>query len=93
MSYLLLYEKLPNRSELAILKKKLHDMSHLPDAVVNAMKTFPKDALPMDVLQSVIPMLAHHDPKVGRHPSREASLDTALNIIAKTSAEIGRAHV
>ena len=89
VSYLLLYEKLPNRSELAILKEKLHDMSHLPDAVVNAMKTFPKDALPMDVLQSVIPMLAHHDPKVGRHPSREASLDTAINIIAKTSAVVG----
>lgn len=86
--YLLLYEKLPNRSELAVLKKDLQDMSHLPDPVINAMKTFPKDISPMDMLQSVIPMLAHHDPKITRQSSRDTVLETAVNLIAKTSAVV-----
>jgi citrate synthase len=84
--YLLLYEKLPNRTELAVLKKKLSDMSHLPEPVVNAMKTFPKDALPLDVLQSTIPMLAHHDPKIKKHLTRETALDTGIGLIARTSS-------
>jgi citrate synthase len=84
--YLLLHEKLPNRSELAVLKKKLNEMSHLPEAVINAMKTFPKDALPMDVLQSAIPMLAHHDPKIKKQMNRDLAMESAISLVAKTSS-------
>ena len=84
--HLLLFEKLPNRDELAFIRKELNTLSHLPEAVINAMKTFPKDALPMDVLQSVIPMLAHHDPKIKKQPTRDMALDTGLNLIAKISS-------
>lgn len=84
--HLLLYEKLPNRQELAELKKNLHDHSHLPDAIIAAMKTFPKDALPMDVLQAVIPMLAHHDPLVKKTVTREMAFEMAINLIAKVSS-------
>ncbi|MBU1171826.1 MAG: citrate (Si)-synthase [Proteobacteria bacterium] len=84
--HLLLYEKLPNRNELANLKKNIHNHSHLPDSIIAAMKTFPKDSLPMDVLQSVIPMLAHHDPFVKKTITRDMALEIGINLIAKMSS-------
>lgn len=86
VAYLLLREKLPTREELAELKKSLHEHSHLPDAIITSMKTFPKDALPMDVIQAVIPMLAHHDPHVKKAITRAMALDMAINLIAKMSS-------
>jgi citrate synthase len=50
--------------------------------VITAMKTFPKDALPMDVLQATVPMLAHRDPDI-KDQSMEASLRMAIRLIAK----------
>lgn len=85
VAYLLLYEKLPNRSELAGLKNQIHGHSHLPDPIIASMKTFPRDALPMDVIQAVIPMLAHHDPNVKKNITRDIALDMAINLIAKMS--------
>jgi citrate synthase len=86
--FLLLYERLPTREQLRDIKKKLNDASHLPEAIINAMKTFPKDALPMDVLQSVVPMMAHHDPKIRKNPTREQALETGINLCAKVSSVV-----
>ena len=80
--YLLLYEKLPDKAALAELKRRLSAERPLPPEVIAALKTRPKDALPMDVLQCVVPMLAQHDPDI-RDPSMEASLRMAVRLIAK----------
>ena len=64
VSYLLLYEKLPDTGELEEFKRQLAAERALPPEVIAAMKTRPKDALPMDVLQAVVPMLANHDSEV-----------------------------
>ena len=64
VSFLLLYEKLPDKDELEEFKRQLAADRALPPDVIAAMKTRPKEALPMDVLQAVVPMLANHDPDI-----------------------------
>ena len=80
--HLLLYEKLPQADELAELKKQLSAERHIPPEVVAALKTRPKDALPMDILQCAVPMLAQHDPDI-TDQSMDASLRMAIKLIAK----------
>ena len=80
--YLLLFEKLPNAAELDGFKKQLSSERDIPRAVLQAMKTFPADALPMDVLQASAAMLAHHDPDV-KDPSRDSTLRMGIRLIAK----------
>jgi len=82
VSFLLLYEKLPGKDELEEFKRQLAANRALPPEVIAAMKTRPKDALPMDVLQAVVPMLANHDPDI-RDQSQEAVLRMATSLIAK----------
>ncbi len=82
VAFLLLYEKLPDRAELAAFADDLAKNRELPQNVFAAMAGFPKDALPMDVLQAVVPMLAHHDPGVNAH-TRENALSIAIKLIAK----------
>ena len=82
VSFLLLYEKLPDKDELEEFKRQLAADRALPPDVIAAMKTRPKEALPMDVLQAVVPMLANHDPDI-RDQSREAVLRMATRLIAQ----------
>jgi citrate synthase len=82
VAFLLLYEKLPNQAELAAFSDELAKNRELPQNVFAAMTAFPKNALPMDVLQAVVPMLAHHDPGVNEH-NRENALAIAIKLIAK----------
>ncbi len=82
VAFLLLYEKLPNPAELAAFSDELTKNRELPQNIYAAMVAFPKDALPMDVLQAVVPMLAHHDPGVNTH-ARENALSIAIKLIAK----------
>jgi citrate synthase len=92
-AYLLLYEKLPDKSELEVFRNQIRAQQGLPDAVMAAMKTMPPSALPMDVLQSVVPMLAQHDEDVkARNQTREASLSMATKLIAKFSAIVAYWH-
>lgn len=80
--HLLLYERLPNADELSDFSQQLASLRDIPDAVIDALKTRPHDALPMDILQSAVPMLAHHDPDV-RDPSMESVNRMALKLVAK----------
>jgi len=82
VSFLLLYEKLPDKDELHAFKRQLAAQRALPPEIIAAMKTRPKDALPMDVLQAVVPMLANHDPDI-KDQSQEAVLRMATSLIAK----------
>ena len=82
VAFLLLYEKLPNETELSAFSAELAKNRDLPQNIYAAMNAFPKDALPMDVLQAVVPMLAHHDPGVNAH-NREAAVEIALKLIAQ----------
>ncbi|MBW2443218.1 MAG: citrate (Si)-synthase [Deltaproteobacteria bacterium] len=91
VSFLLLYEKLPNKQELGAFKQQLAAERALPPEVIAAMKTRPKEALPMDVLQAVVPMLANHDPDI-RDQSQAAVLRMATRLIAKFGSVIAAWH-
>jgi len=82
-AYLLLYEKLPNQAELEVFKARLSKEMAIPSGLLTSLKSWPKDALPMDVLQSAIAILSAYDPDI-KDQSREASLRIAGRLIAKT---------
>jgi citrate synthase len=82
VAYLLLYEKLPGKDELLELKKRLNAERQIPIEMIAALKTRPRDALPMDILQCAVPMLAQHDSDM-KDQSLEASLRMAIKLIAK----------
>jgi len=80
--YLMLYETLPTKKELEIFKETLTSERHLPVGIIRHLKKRKKTAHPMDVLQSVIPMLADFDdtPMVR---TKGAQIKTSIKLIAK----------
>jgi citrate synthase len=82
VAHLLLREHLPDRTELAALRKQLAVERPIPAEVVRALQTRPPGALPMDILQAAVPMLANHDPDI-RDSSREACDRMAVRLVAK----------
>ncbi len=80
--YLMLYEKLPGKTELEDFTGELKKRRHIDAQMTEALKTRPKGALPMDVLQGAVAFLANHHP----HPNRLArgnELDIGMSLIAK----------
>jgi 2-methylcitrate synthase len=82
VAHLLLFEKLPDKKELENFTMRLKEARDIPREIIEALKTRPADSLPMDILQSTIPMLANHDPDIENH-SLEASVERAVSLIAK----------
>jgi citrate synthase len=80
--HLLLREKLPDHNELASFKAQLVRERSIPPGVLAAMRTFPRTAVPMDVLQAGVALLAHHDPDL-MDTSREANGRKAVRLVAK----------
>ncbi|MDJ0783362.1 MAG: citrate/2-methylcitrate synthase [Desulfosarcinaceae bacterium] len=80
--YLLLYERLPSTAELGQLKQQLVANMPVPEGVIQAMQTFPANALPMDVMQATAAILAQYDPEI-REQSRDATERMGLRLIAK----------
>jgi citrate synthase len=90
--YLLWHNKLPNRSELAELKKQLAAERQLPDQVVEFLKTTPRTALPIDVLRTAVSMLGLHDLLLTLDQSLEATRRRAVSITAKVGVIIAYYH-
>ncbi len=82
VAHLLLHEKLPDKEELNAFNAQLAAERQLPPEMIAALKTRPKDALPMDILQAGVAMLAHHDPDVKKLSDAAASR-MAVKLIAK----------
>jgi len=82
VAHLLLYEKLPGKDELKAFKDALVAERGIPGEVIASLKTMPKDALPMDVLQAGVSILGQWDPDIN-DPSREAFSRMAIRLIAK----------
>ena len=82
IAHLLLFEKLPDEKELESFTARLKEARDIPREIIEALKTRPADSLPMDILQSSIPMIANHDSDIGNY-SLEACQDRAVSLIAK----------
>jgi len=59
--YLLWFGKLPTRAELADLSKRLVAGRTLNPAIVDLLRSFPKTALPMEVLRTAVSALSAYD--------------------------------
>ena len=90
--FLLLYEKLPNKAELASFSHQLSVERRLPPEVIAALKTRPADALPMDILQGGVSLLAHHDRDTQKGESRDITLQMGIRLIAKFPALLAAWH-
>lgn len=82
VAYLLLYEKLPASGELIAFQKQLAGQRSIAPQVIAALGTCPPKALPMDILQAAVALLAPHDPDV-RDASREAAMRMSIRLIAQ----------
>ncbi len=80
--YLLLFERLPNSSELGDFKQQIASQRDVPQSILDAMRAMPVEALPMDVLQAAVPMLANYDPDI-RNADIESAARKAVRLIAK----------
>ncbi|MGB5984309.1 MAG: citrate/2-methylcitrate synthase [Desulfobacterales bacterium] len=80
--FLLLYEKLPDESELEAFRQELSELRPLPQGVIDALKTQPVTAQPMDILQAGAALLANYEPDIGED-SREAFLRMGQRLIAQ----------
>jgi citrate synthase len=60
--YLLWFGKLPTRDELKDLRERLASERKLDKAVIDLLRTAPRDTTPMDVLRTAVSALSFYDP-------------------------------
>jgi citrate synthase len=80
--YLLWFGRLPTKTEFANFTKELGHNRALPADAVKAMKTFPKEALPMEVLRTTVSLLSMYD-KEAEDNGREANIRKAIRLTAQ----------
>ncbi|MEY4118984.1 MAG: hypothetical protein RLZZ116_2312 [Planctomycetota bacterium] len=86
--YLLWNTKLPTQAELNALKSALQAEYEIPDAIYDMIKSFPKDAVPMHALRTLVSALALHDKDAESSETTPAGIERAkrqaLRLVAKT---------
>jgi 2-methylcitrate synthase len=81
IAYLLIHEKLPNRSELAAYNTKLKVLRELPPEVRAVLEQLPAASHPMDVLRTGVSALGCCVPETAGHPAAGAR-DLADRLLA-----------
>lgn len=103
VAYLLIFGKLPNRAELNTFQLRLRKSGELPEEIIRIIETLPRDAHPMNVLQTGVAAFGCLDRdslEVTRHVSDPAAAleietEIAIRIMARTrsiAAAIARAR-
>lgn len=82
VSFLLLSDRLPTREELKRFQSEITAEGKIPESIFEMMKRLPTSANPMDVLQSMVPVLGSFDPQLNEE-TREANFQKALRLIGK----------
>lgn len=89
--YLLWHGQLPKQSELDELKAQLAASRDLPAEIIALMKTFPRDAKPMDVLRTTVSALGMYDPDAGDN-SIAAGWRKSLRLTAQIATIVAAWH-
>lgn len=90
-AYLLLYEKLPTRSELAAFRKTLGEERDVPPQVYDALRAMPKNAHPMDVTRTGYAVLAAYDPDYDKN-DHDSNVRKAVRIMAKAPTIVANGY-
>lgn len=80
--HLLWYGKLPTQAELDQLNRQLAENAEVPSAVIELLKSFPKDANAMAVLRTAVSSLALFDDQAN-DMSYEANIQKAIRLQAQ----------
>ena len=80
--FLLWHGQLPTSQELIELRQTLGGFYALPAEILSLMRSFPRDAEPMDVLRTVVSALDFFDDEA-HDTSREVSVRTAARLVAQ----------
>ncbi len=83
VAFLILYGKLPNKSELDSYKRTLKSLRTLPSPVLTILENIPASAHPMDVVRTGVSALGCHNPESSGQDD-EAALEVANRLIAST---------
>jgi len=85
VTYLLLYEKLPNKEKLKSIKKKMLSSRDLSDPILEMIRVFPEKAHPMELLQSVISYLSGYVEHRIQHSATCNCRDTLHQVVQLAS--------
>jgi len=77
--FLLWQGRLPKKDELEALKKAITEGATVPKQVLDLLRTFPKDANPMDVLRTAVSALGLYDPEHAANTA-EANMHKATRL-------------
>jgi len=91
VAYLLWHGDLPTKDQLDRLNLDLAAARALPEPVMEFMKAFPTDALPMDVLRTAVSALGVYDPE-GRDNSAEANVRKSVRLTAQMGTVVAAAE-
>jgi citrate synthase len=80
--YLLWYAKLPTRQQLADFRSALAAERKLDPAIISLLRSFPKKAVPMEVLRTATSMLSAYDPDA-ETSNHDANLRKAIRITSQ----------
>lgn len=80
-TYLLHYGELPTREELAQFSREIRALRPLSQEELKLLRALPDDALPMDMLRTMVSAAGSFDPQ-GEDDSEEARRRRALRIVA-----------
>ena len=80
--YLIWNGNLPNKSELEDFKSQFQESYEAPAEIIEMLKTFPKDASPMDVLRTAVSALDFYD-RDGHGTDRENAMKAAIKLTAQ----------
>jgi 2-methylcitrate synthase len=91
VAYLLLYGKLPTRTELDAYKHRLQGLRGIPQGVKVALEQLPASAHPMDVLRVGVSVLATLEPEAGATTLESVKFTTqsALDVADRLMASLG----
>ncbi len=88
--YLLWFGRLPNRKELDELTTAMARSRSLPEPVVQLLKSFPRDALPMEVLRTAVSALSFYDPDAAAN-DRPANLRKTYRLTGQVATIVAAA--
>ena len=86
VAYLLLFDHLPDADQLKGIRATLDKYRDLPEPLVAALRTIPKEAPMMDVLRSMVSYAGHFDPIAGK--DHEGNRERALFLTAQIASII-----
>ncbi len=89
--HLLLYKRLPAKSELDTIRSKLFSEMELPKQIIQSIRKVPKSSHPMEILRTETSHLGEYDPNPYNN-SMSANMKRALSLIAKVPTLVATIH-